>query len=246
MERCILWDLTIGSGKSRLMDRVSCEHSVHIATYVERRTEINQLFLRPASASTASQPKSIAVAGDSTVFIAEIGKIEAFRSNQRVFEQKPSFEPSAVAASGSLVAIGEVCIHTPSYFAVGCGSNFGLGPESPPPRMGRQSSKRNCCPRRQPRSRIVSRLLARWKIPCLRRRKCLSFIRFSFISLFIYFWPLSRLANSFYSTLKSESWLPLAGLTIVHASTPSPGPPTRHTVPLALSIPMSISGAWRS
>ena len=88
--------------------------------------------LRPASASTASQPKSLAVAGDTTVFIAEIGKIEAFRSNQRVFEQKPSFEPSAVAASGSLVAIGEVCIQF-SYFAVGCGSDLGLGPESPPP-----------------------------------------------------------------------------------------------------------------
>ena len=41
--------------------------------------------------------------------------------------------------------------------------------------MGRQSSKRDCCPRRQPRSRIISRLLTRWKIPCLRRRKCLSF-----------------------------------------------------------------------
>ena len=71
-----------------------------------RTAEMNQPPHRPASASTASQPKSVAVAKDSTVFIAEIGKIEAFRSNQKVFEQKPSFEPSAVAASGSLVAIG--------------------------------------------------------------------------------------------------------------------------------------------
>ncbi|PPQ78614.1 hypothetical protein CVT25_010578 [Psilocybe cyanescens] len=60
----------------------------------------------PASASTGAQPKSIAVAGDSTVFIAEIGKVEAFRSNQKVFEQKTSFEPSATAAFGTLVAIG--------------------------------------------------------------------------------------------------------------------------------------------
>jgi hypothetical protein len=116
-----------------LTGQVSCEHSVHLSTYVERRTEINQLSFRPASASTASQPKSIAVAGDSTVFIVEIGKIEAFRSNQRVLEQKPSFEPSAVAASGSLVAIGEVCIHTLSNFAMRYGSDLGLGPESPPP-----------------------------------------------------------------------------------------------------------------
>ncbi|KIM46699.1 hypothetical protein M413DRAFT_440287 [Hebeloma cylindrosporum] len=71
-----------------------------------REIEADGSSFLPASASTASQPKSIAVAADSTVFIAEIGKIEAFRSNQRVFEQKPPYEPSAVAASGSLVAIG--------------------------------------------------------------------------------------------------------------------------------------------
>lgn len=32
--------------------------------------------------------------------------MEAVRSNQRVFELKPKFTPSAVAASGSIVAIG--------------------------------------------------------------------------------------------------------------------------------------------
>ncbi|PPR06738.1 hypothetical protein CVT24_013047 [Panaeolus cyanescens] len=61
----------------------------------------------PAASALAAQPKSVAVAGDSTVFIAEIGKVEAFRSNQRVLEHKPSFEPSAIAATGSLVAIGQ-------------------------------------------------------------------------------------------------------------------------------------------
>ncbi|KDR80239.1 hypothetical protein GALMADRAFT_242541 [Galerina marginata CBS 339.88] len=60
----------------------------------------------PASAPTSSQPKAIAIAEDSTVFVAEIGAVEAFRSNQKVFEQKSSFQPSAIAASGTLVAIG--------------------------------------------------------------------------------------------------------------------------------------------
>ncbi|KAF9051714.1 WD40-repeat-containing domain protein [Panaeolus papilionaceus] len=61
----------------------------------------------PAVSKLAAQPKSVTVAGDSTVFIAEIGKVEAFRSNQRVLEHKSSFEPSAIAAKGSLVAIGQ-------------------------------------------------------------------------------------------------------------------------------------------
>ncbi|KAJ3512753.1 hypothetical protein NLJ89_g3342 [Agrocybe chaxingu] len=60
----------------------------------------------PASAPTSSQPKGITVAGDSTVFVAEIGVVEAFRSNQKVFELKPSYQPSAVGAHGTLVAIG--------------------------------------------------------------------------------------------------------------------------------------------
>ncbi|KAF8182076.1 WD40-repeat-containing domain protein [Pholiota molesta] len=71
-----------------------------------REIEPNGSSYVPASAATAAQPKDIAVAGDSTVFITEIGTIEAFRSNQKVFDTKPKFDPSAVAASGSLIAIG--------------------------------------------------------------------------------------------------------------------------------------------
>lgn len=61
---------------------------------------------RPATFAAASQPKALAVAADATVFVAEAGGVEAVRSNQRVFELKPKFAPSAVAASGSVVAIG--------------------------------------------------------------------------------------------------------------------------------------------
>ncbi|KAF8221062.1 WD40 repeat-like protein [Tricholoma matsutake] len=60
----------------------------------------------PASAPTASQPKSLAIAGDSTVFVAEVNTVEAFRSNQQLFQQTPKSGPTAIAASGSTVAIG--------------------------------------------------------------------------------------------------------------------------------------------
>lgn len=44
------------------------------------------------------------------MFVTEINTIEAFRSNQQVFQLSPKFTPSAIAASGSTIAIGgEVC-----------------------------------------------------------------------------------------------------------------------------------------
>ena len=52
----------------------------------------------------------MAIAGDSTLFVVEIGAVEAIRSNQKVHDLKPKYTPSAVAAHGSTVAIGsEVC-----------------------------------------------------------------------------------------------------------------------------------------
>lgn len=48
------------------------------------------------------------------MFVAEANGVEAVRSNQKVFELKPKFTPSAVAASGSVVAIGgEVSAYLP-------------------------------------------------------------------------------------------------------------------------------------
>lgn len=61
---------------------------------------------RKASSSTASQPKSIALSGDGAVFIAEANDVEVFKSNQKLFDLKPKFSPSSVAASGSLIAVG--------------------------------------------------------------------------------------------------------------------------------------------
>lgn len=61
---------------------------------------------RSASISTASQPKSISVGEDGTVFVAEINGLEAIRDNQKVFELKLSYSPNAVAAGKGIVAVG--------------------------------------------------------------------------------------------------------------------------------------------
>jgi hypothetical protein len=56
----------------------------------------------------SSQPKSVAVTGDDTVFVVEQSGIEAFRSNQKVHEVNTSYTPGAISASGTLVAVGDV------------------------------------------------------------------------------------------------------------------------------------------
>ena len=55
---------------------------------------------------TASQPKSVAVGEDGTVFVAEINHLEAMRDNQKVFDLKVSYAPNSVAAVQRLVAFG--------------------------------------------------------------------------------------------------------------------------------------------
>ena len=64
------------------------------------------ILRRQAACSTASQPKSLAVATDSTVFAVEVGVVEAIRDNQKVHELKTKYTPSVVAAQGSVVAVG--------------------------------------------------------------------------------------------------------------------------------------------
>lgn len=60
----------------------------------------------PASVSVSAQPKGIAVAADSSVFVAEIGRLEVVRFNQKVTGLACSFNPSSVATSKRLVAVG--------------------------------------------------------------------------------------------------------------------------------------------
>lgn len=55
----------------------------------------------------------MAVTPDETVFIAGISSVEAIRDNQRVFELKPSYAPTAIGAGGNVVAVGgevSICI----------------------------------------------------------------------------------------------------------------------------------------
>ncbi|KAI6019903.1 WD40-repeat-containing domain protein [Pisolithus orientalis] len=56
--------------------------------------------------STSSQPKALTVTMDGTLFVVGVDRVEAVRSNQRVFELKPTYIPSAIGAAGNTVAIG--------------------------------------------------------------------------------------------------------------------------------------------
>ncbi|KXN81676.1 hypothetical protein AN958_03923 [Leucoagaricus sp. SymC.cos] len=89
-----------GLAKSPLEDKI------YSVGWDDKIREISGDSFVPAVAPAAAQPKSVAVAGDSTVFVAEIGTVEAFRSNQKVFSIKPSYAPSAVAAWKTTVAVG--------------------------------------------------------------------------------------------------------------------------------------------
>ena len=67
---------------------------------------------RAAVFVTGSQPKALAVTSDNTVFVVGVEAVEAVRNNQKVAELRPAgASASAIAAAGSLVAIG---------FGVGC------------------------------------------------------------------------------------------------------------------------------
>jgi len=60
-----------------------------------------------AAAKLDSQPKSVAVAGDDSVFVVEQNGIEVFRSNQKVHTEKTPYSPGVIAASGNVIAVGD-------------------------------------------------------------------------------------------------------------------------------------------
>lgn len=55
---------------------------------------------------TGSQPKALAAASDNTVFVAGVEAVEAVRNNQKVAELRPGASATAIAAAGSLIAVG--------------------------------------------------------------------------------------------------------------------------------------------
>ncbi|KAF5379228.1 hypothetical protein D9615_005866 [Tricholomella constricta] len=107
-----------GAGHSNLISGLASnpeDHHVFSIGYDDRVREVELDYYKEDdaprsftsnSSSTTSQPRSVAVAGDGTVFISEINTIEAFRSNQRILTQTPTFVPSAIAASKVVVAVG--------------------------------------------------------------------------------------------------------------------------------------------
>ncbi|KAF9500720.1 WD40 repeat-like protein [Pleurotus eryngii] len=99
-----------GEGHTNLVSGLatSPDGTVYSIAYDDKVKEImatGQSFT-DASATLNSQPRSVAVSSDSTVFVTEINSIEAFRSNQKIDTHQPKYSPHAVAASGVLVAIG--------------------------------------------------------------------------------------------------------------------------------------------
>ncbi|PCH35254.1 WD40 repeat-like protein [Wolfiporia cocos MD-104 SS10] len=97
-----------GEGHAALVSGIaaSAEGKAFSIGFDDKLREIEGSGFVPAVCPTSSQPKSVAVGPDSTVFVAEASGVEAIRSNQRVFELNPKFAPSAVAATETLVAIG--------------------------------------------------------------------------------------------------------------------------------------------
>jgi len=72
-----------------------------------REVDVKGSNFTQASCPTASQPKSIAVSHDDTVFIAEVKNVEVIRSNQKVHAVETSvYTPSSIATDGKLVAVG--------------------------------------------------------------------------------------------------------------------------------------------
>jgi len=97
-----------GDGHSSLVTSLSSgeDGRVFSAGFDDCLREIDGTSFTPASLSTKSQPKSIAVGGDGSVFLVETNGLEVVRDNQKTFELSTSFTPSAIDAHGSLVAVG--------------------------------------------------------------------------------------------------------------------------------------------
>ncbi|KAF8348597.1 WD40-repeat-containing domain protein [Amanita rubescens] len=102
-----------GQGHSNLVvgvaasSKTSTIYSVGYDDHVREIDSSSSLSFIQAATKLNSQPKSVTVAEDDTVFVIEQNGIEAFRSNQKVHETKTSYTPGAVSTSGALVAVGD-------------------------------------------------------------------------------------------------------------------------------------------
>lgn len=101
-----------GEGHTNLVSGLSAgsDGTLYSSGFDDRVREISAndgaFSFTQATFGACSQPKTLAIAGDDTLFVVEINVIEAIRSNQRVFELKPKYSPSAIAATKDIVAVG--------------------------------------------------------------------------------------------------------------------------------------------
>ncbi|KAL4079520.1 WD40-repeat-containing domain protein [Scleroderma citrinum] len=97
-----------GEGHTNLVSGLSAgsDGKLYSSGFDDRVREIESSNGSFTSFSASSQPKTLAIAGDGTLFAAEINGIEAIRSNQRVFELKPKYSPSSIGATRNIVAVG--------------------------------------------------------------------------------------------------------------------------------------------
>ncbi|KAH8101147.1 WD40 repeat-like protein [Cristinia sonorae] len=104
------YSLIEGQGHSSLVSGLGLASSgdVYSTGYDDTLKEIDLKgsSFSQASTATASQPKSLAIGSDNTVFVAEIKGVEVIVSNQKVHELQTKYTPSSVAAAGKIVAVG--------------------------------------------------------------------------------------------------------------------------------------------
>jgi len=100
-----------GQGHTNLVSGLAStpEGKVFSTGYDDRVREVEGSQFTASVFSTASQPKSLAAAKDNTVFVVGVDAVEAIRNHQKVADLRPwgsATSPTAIAATGSLVAIG--------------------------------------------------------------------------------------------------------------------------------------------
>ncbi|KAI0300144.1 WD40 repeat-like protein [Multifurca ochricompacta] len=97
-----------GQGHTNLVSGLTStpDGRVFSAGYDDQVREVEGSSFTASAFSTGSQPKTLATTSDNTVFVVGVDTVEAVRNNQKVTDLRPGASPTAIAATGSLVAIG--------------------------------------------------------------------------------------------------------------------------------------------
>ncbi|KAJ6507228.1 WD40-repeat-containing domain protein [Mycena vitilis] len=101
-------EYTAASGEAAIIVALAAgsDGKVFSAGFDDHVREIGGTSFSEAAIATAGQPKALAAAADGTVFVVEANGVEAIRNNQKVAHLETKYAPSAVGASGALVAVG--------------------------------------------------------------------------------------------------------------------------------------------